>query len=165
MNKHRNYKELNEILARENTPETQLSQIAEDIINGDKLLDEFAAVKVPDDVINRLEKTIHDNLNNRKTLRFPWRKLTRIAALLAILLAGTWAILRDESSPEPVDTQTVSVAPVINNENIENNDMNIWELALLDVDETETAVDDYALEELLILMGDDFEQPIETIFG
>ncbi len=165
MNKHRNYKELNEILARENTPETQLSQIAEDIINGDKLLDEFAAVKVPDDVINRLEKTFHDNLNNRNTLRFPWGKLTRIAALLTILLAGTWAILRNESSPEPVDTQTVSVAPVINNENIENNDMNIWELALLDVDETETAVDDYALEELLILMGDDFEQPIETIFG
>ena len=154
MDNNRNYKELDKILAQQGVQDNDAKTMADDIGWGDELLDQFAPAKVDSKLLDKIENDIHHRLQSQPGWRFGIGRIMRIAAMVTLLLAGSWAIMRNNNVNVPQET-TIET----------ESDIDIWELALLEVDEAEGAFDDYALDEIMILMGDDFDGQIDTIFG
>jgi len=161
-------KELSELLARLAIPAEQADHIVRDIRAGDQLLEHANDPTVPTGLINRVETALRSELAARRhkvAALTGLRWASRVAAAIVIGLLVAWATLSNKTATNlgpPAQDQLVKAAYV--QPSPFDDEVELWELALIQTDTVEDSINDIALTEMLWLW-DQIDQDIENLSG
>ena len=136
------------------------TKIASEIQAGDELLHQTDNIDVPVEVISQVEKTIINTLNTHPRNRLFWRQVASAAAVIAVaLLLGTiWLGDNHYNSDTQHQVNTTQTDP-----DIFDNELDLWELALIQED-SEEVIDELTLTEVY-LFWNDMDQELDDILG
>jgi hypothetical protein len=156
-----NDKELSELLSQLGLEPDETCRTLQEIRKGDEFFDQADALVNDTAVLERLEQRIHQELNHPASYppRWKWRRLAVAAALAIISLVG----LKLWFGLEPTQPQTGPTDQPIITYNVED-EVALWELALLSQDNPEMEFDELLMTEVIILF-DEVNWEMENIFG
>ncbi|MBN1436981.1 MAG: hypothetical protein JW936_07890 [Sedimentisphaerales bacterium] len=134
--------------------EAEARQMAADIQAGDELLDNLTDEPLPAKLVNDITSEIDVRLSAmRLPRRSPMLWLRRIAAVIAVALAGlsVWYVGHDE--PMPLPSSVTTIEPTSSDA-----DRQLWDFALTlgdeQVSETNVEMDAATMTDLLLLFDD-----------